>query len=372
MSDLNKTLQMISSVTKLNAYVIGLDDRIKISVIFNSHVNMNSLLRGRLDNLIRGTKVINVVSIDNIVFLCHFKNNEWVVLGPFAKEHNSEKNYYLFSQLSIFEENEIDYLSRLFGNLLEQDNMDVVQKKIYSYGSLNGMNMGVDNIRSAKSINHRYETESELMHSISMGDINSVSHFEDWAKDLIDVFEKRIIQSPLRSGKNICFVINTLCRISAREGNVQPVVLDRVSEKYATKIESQLEIKGLKNIVGEMIREYTSIVRDCKGKKYTPTIRRCVDFIDLNFNKKITLEMLSTTLNINANYLSRQFNTEVGLSITEYVNELRVDLAKFLISTYNLKITDIALHVGFEDSNYFTKVFKNIVGKLPSEYKREI
>ena len=64
------------------------------------------------------------------------------------------------------------------------------------------------------------------------------------------------------------------------------------------------------------------------------------------------------------------FKKEMGMSIGEYVNLYRIQRAKKLILENKMKMYEIATSVGFRDQQYFTKVFKKIVGCIPTDFQK--
>ncbi|MFR6327950.1 MAG: helix-turn-helix domain-containing protein [Eisenbergiella sp.] len=69
-------------------------------------------------------------------------------------------------------------------------------------------------------------------------------------------------------------------------------------------------------------------------------------------------------------YLSRIFHDETGRTITDYLNEIRIEAAKeMLAERYALK--DIAVRSGFNNYTYFLKIFKDYTGRTPKEYLNE-
>ena len=93
-------------------------------------------------------------------------------------------------------------------------------------------------------------------------------------------------------------------------------------------------------------------------------------FIRQNFAKQLTLEEIAGLLNIDRTYFCKMFKNKTGFSFSHYIKEVRVmEAAKLLVET-DLSITDIALSVGYNDSSYFAKVFKNIKGTTPLAYRR--
>jgi AraC-like DNA-binding protein len=69
-------------------------------------------------------------------------------------------------------------------------------------------------------------------------------------------------------------------------------------------------------------------------------------------------------------YLSRIFKKRTGVNINVYINKIRAETAKdYLTNTFD-SIADIAMNVGFSDPNYFSRVFANLIGCPPTEFRR--
>jgi len=80
------------------------------------------------------------------------------------------------------------------------------------------------------------------------------------------------------------------------------------------------------------------------------------------------VQQLLDHIHINPSYLSRKFKTETGMTISEFTNRKRVEEAKLYLQRDNISITDVAFMVGFNDVNYFTKVFKKYTSVTPSQF----
>ena len=89
-----------------------------------------------------------------------------------------------------------------------------------------------------------------------------------------------------------------------------------------------------------------------------------------NLNKKITLDDLSKELHLSKEYISRTFKKETGKTVIDYVNEQKMFLAKELISNHNLSLTNIAAQLGYDDYNYFSRIFKKHFSTPPNTLKK--
>lgn len=99
-------------------------------------------------------------------------------------------------------------------------------------------------------------------------------------------------------------------------------------------------------------------------------VEKAVIYIYENYNKNITLGDIASNLHVNSSYLSRLFSVNTGTTIVDTINTIRINKAKGLLTTTNMKIYEIALAVGIEETTYFSYVFKKYVGHSPKEYKK--
>ena len=75
-------------------------------------------------------------------------------------------------------------------------------------------------------------------------------------------------------------------------------------------------------------------------------------------------------MGLSSSWLSTKFKEEVGIGFIEYLNKVRVNEAKRLIDEGEYMIYEVSEKTGFASSQYFSKIFKQITGLTPNEYKR--
>lgn len=98
-------------------------------------------------------------------------------------------------------------------------------------------------------------------------------------------------------------------------------------------------------------------------------IKKALLLIQQHYSEDIGLEWLASQLWVNASYLSRVFSQEVGQPFTAYLNRYRIEQAKRLILSSNLKLCEVAEQTGFSSSIVFSRSFKKVTGKTPSEFR---
>mgnify|MGYP000373380085 CR=1 FL=1 len=122
----------------------------------------------------------------------------------------------------------------------------------------------------------------------------------------------------------------------------------------------------------DMVKEYCLLVKKHCSNNYSLPIQRVITYIDTDLTADLSLKALSDSLNINSSYLSTLFKKETGMTLTNYVNKKRIEHAVYLLSSTDMQIQNIAQYCGIPDVNYFTKIFKKVMNKTPSEFKEEM
>lgn len=96
-----------------------------------------------------------------------------------------------------------------------------------------------------------------------------------------------------------------------------------------------------------------------------------LEYIEININTKITIDNIAKYFNFNRYYLMKLFKRELNISIIDYINSLRIYNSLNDIKSNN-SLLKAAINNGFYSLEYFSEMFKNIVGINPSTYKRII
>ncbi|MCI8389524.1 MAG: helix-turn-helix domain-containing protein [Roseburia sp.] len=99
-------------------------------------------------------------------------------------------------------------------------------------------------------------------------------------------------------------------------------------------------------------------------------ILRIRAYIGEHIEGRISREQIAEHVNFSADYVSRSFKKETGISLSEYIIREKIARAKELIARGEENIGDIAVRLGYSNFSYFSEVFKRIEGVLPSDYKR--
>lgn len=99
-------------------------------------------------------------------------------------------------------------------------------------------------------------------------------------------------------------------------------------------------------------------------------VRRTKSMIQEHYNQGITLEEIAEKLYITPEYLGALFHKEQGENFTSYIKKIRIKKAKRLLIGTDMKVYDISAAVGYADSKYFSRVFRELTGQLPAEFRK--
>ena len=91
-------------------------------------------------------------------------------------------------------------------------------------------------------------------------------------------------------------------------------------------------------------------------------------YIDAHIGEKLVLNDVASIFSISPNYLGHLFKKSASLGFNEYVTQAKISRAKYLMFHTDLKVYEIATQLGFENSFYFSRVFKKVEGCSPRQY----
>ncbi|MGH2498194.1 MAG: helix-turn-helix transcriptional regulator [Ktedonobacteraceae bacterium] len=217
-------------------------------------------------------------------------------------------------------------------------------------------------------IERRYESENKLLHAIARGDPHMLKQAMEESKGIPWPF--RHPAAPVRSMKNLSITANTLFRKAAESTGVHPLYLDSLSGKFAIQIEQAQSIAELTRLYEEMPQVYCSAVRELSVAALPSLVKEAITYIRFNIDQPLSLNRIADTLGIHPSYLSRTFKKALGMTLTDYINKLRIEEAKYMLDSSNESVATIALSVGYSDPHYFSKVFTKLEHVTPYAYRK--
>lgn len=227
---------------------------------------------------------------------------------------------------------------------------------MFPYGELRSMK---------KEAGLHEESFKGLLEKVKTGTQEEIRHgvkgiFEGYAERLLTV-------ETVRAGAAHLEMI--LCRyIADMNGNPDRILMKMQSD--FGNLSGLGDYFMLNQYVTQLCLQTASYLEELKHANEGNTIFNVIQYVDLEFRNKLQLQDLAKQFHMNSAYLGQLFRKETGSSFSEYVNEKRIEAAKGLLKRTQLKISDIALQVGFSNTDYFIDKFKTVVGVVPSVYKK--
>jgi two-component system response regulator YesN len=124
----------------------------------------------------------------------------------------------------------------------------------------------------------------------------------------------------------------------------------------------------LSQLVSILVKEQASEISG--GRRIRSEVQLAQRLVAMRLAETITLTSIAEEVGLSSYYLSRLFREETGESFNDYVTRLRMEKAKVLLQTTQMKVYEVAESVGIPSYRYFTQLFRNWTGVAPIEYKR--
>lgn len=150
---------------------------------------------------------------------------------------------------------------------------------------------------------------------------------------------------------------------------------NNIRQKYETLVESfkyrtnfyktKIRISVLDLLVA-LAEEFSEENKNRDSDKQMEIIKHVIEYISDNYSSEITIDTLSQFAGYSRAHLSRQFKKATGLSIVEYINYIRCTNAHTMLIGENKTVSEVALECGFSNMSYFSKIYKRVIGNLPS------
>lgn len=161
------------------------------------------------------------------------------------------------------------------------------------------------------------------------------------------------------------------------------ITVQQASEFFGISLDEkhQMELKNLK-LQNLRMKDYITLMDllldkifdQVIGKKlgsYEREIDYALNFIEYHLTGLCTLECVADYMNISPHYFSKLFKNEVGENFIQYVTNRKMEIASEKLITTKEPIVSIAFDLGFNEANYFSKVFKKTTGFSPSEFREQ-
>lgn len=192
-------------------------------------------------------------------------------------------------------------------------------------------------------------------------------------EEIFDYYKRRKFPKSVVE-MNIVEMLNTGCRVVSAKKLELLKATDSFQILYsrAAKTETVDEVKAI------VLEFYDSILTELgrllsmQEKQYNKHTVNALRYMEAHYTEMISLQEVAEKLGVHYAYLSKTFKTDMKCGFTEHLNKIRIEKAKELIHSSQYKIKEIYPMAGFNQYNYFFKVFKQLEGCTPAEYDKNV
>lgn len=154
------------------------------------------------------------------------------------------------------------------------------------------------------------------------------------------------------------------------DGGMDFSIAYSISDYYILSADQARTLDEISRLHRVMCMDYAKKMQDIsKHNMYSKHISDCIDYINDNLNTRITVSSLAAYINISSSYLSRLFKQEVSMSVSEYIQHKKLEVAKNMLQYSEYSISEISTYLAYPSHSYFTEVFRKSTKMTPMSYR---
>ncbi len=251
---------------------------------------------------------------------------------------------------------DLDSFSELYREANTALNCTDAAGGIYFYHQLESENL-------EQPVTNKDELKKLLLIKLRQGEVDSVESLSLMYADKLIAEE-----SDLNKIKNLFFEMI----VTAKN------ITEEVDEKYSSEVFSQVfsilnsenDVKLLTEYLQKMLLEYASVINGVKSRMENPLITKVCSYVNEHLSEELSLDQMAEYAGVSSFYLSKIFKEEKGVNYIGFVTDRRLEMAQKLLKETDISIKEITATIGYNDQNYFSRLFKNKFGLSPTEYRK--
>lgn len=223
--------------------------------------------------------------------------------------------------------------------------------------------------RDESFVHNSYQFEKALHHALSIGNKTLVLKL---FSDSDNITNGIIADTTLRQQKNTFIVSTTLATRSAIEGGLEIEHAYSLSDLYIQECERLETVEEIISLTTLMYLDFTERVSKSQSNQgISAEVFKAMQFIQNNINKTILVEEVASIAGYSYSYFKNIFKSEVGVTISTFIIQTRLDIAKELLAYSDYSLSYISNYLCFSSQSYFQNQFKKYVGITPLKYRKE-
>ncbi len=208
------------------------------------------------------------------------------------------------------------------------------------------------------------ELEQRIQEALTNKDIEGL-------RGLLDAELQRLSSNPEKINYLYVFGIEFQLLIDRYLTNYLPTAQSLNRHQHLRDFLLQDELPGIRRKLLDFLDELSPLILQARPNQ-GQTVSDIKQYLQEHYSEAISLQVLAQHFFLHPNYLSKLFLEKTGQNFVDYLSQLRIHHARRLLAETELKIYDIAPMVGYESSKYFSKLFKELVGLSPRDYREQL
>lgn len=214
-----------------------------------------------------------------------------------------------------------------------------------------------------------YEREMEFYQSVKMGNLKEAKRL---FKPLDSSGLGKLSDDSLMNLKYHLIITIAFITRYCIEGGMEMETAYNLSDIYILRVDRCTKEEEIHSIHREIVEDYTERMHAIiKKGLFSKPILICLDMIYDNLHYKITLNDLAERVDLSPQYLSKLFHKEVGVPVSKYIIQKRVEAAENLLKYSDYSCIEISNYLCFNSESYFIQVFKSYTKLTPKEYREK-
>ena len=226
--------------------------------------------------------------------------------------------------------------------------------------------------RTAGKVHAESAKADTLEYDIKEGNVDKVKeHIENLdANFMIDSIGK-LSMEPTRNYRYLIIISMSFAVRAAIKGGVIEEDAYTLNDVYVREVDLCDDIADMTELYGLLLIELAQRVRNIKNEtNVSEPIKCAIDYISKNLNKSITIDDVAKEAMLSVNYLCCIFKTETGMTVSNYIQKIKIEEAKKMLSFSNYSMLEISEILGFCTQSYFSTVFQKYTGMTPRRYRK--
>ena len=226
------------------------------------------------------------------------------------------------------------------------------------------------NISSDESVHRDTDEELIFLNDVASGNMEAVHANCDAHRFTDDNGVGSLSSDPVQNLKYHMVVTTALITRKCIDKGLEPERAFRMSDFYIRKLDTANTIPEVELIHNSMVLDFTGKMRFInRDKGLSRPITRAVNYVYSHISERITIKELAAHAGVSESYLSREFTRELGIPVSNYIREKKVELAEQLLKNSDKSISDIACSLSFSSQSHFSDIFKSVTGTTPAKYR---